>query len=173
MAGAAAKRKINGNTSDDDKCKRSKHLKTDNTATPRRSARVVPAKPPADLMTIPTGRSGRPGVCKAKPTFHRFMDLPQELRNMVYDELWQQTLNMMISLGNSQWVKLNYGPYVRRELGGRTRLAAMKLSDWQKEAEATKKAQEKAWRKLRAPRWLRANKTILAEGLKQLFIKAS
>jgi hypothetical protein len=42
-----------------------------------------------------------------------------------------------------------------------------------KEAEATKKAQEKAWRKLRLPRWLRANKTILAECLKQLFTKAS
>jgi hypothetical protein len=86
-------------------------------------------KPPADLMTIPTGRPGRPKVRKAKPTFHRFMDLPQELRDVVYDELWQQNPNMMISLGNSQWVELNYGPYVRRELGGRTRMAAMKLSD--------------------------------------------
>jgi hypothetical protein len=82
MARGAAKRY---NTSDDDEYRSYKHIRADSTATPRRSGRVVPAKSPADAVAIFTGPRKR----KPKPTFHRFMDLPQELRDMVYDELWR------------------------------------------------------------------------------------
>ena len=81
MARAAAKRKTPGNTSHNDEYKGPKHIKTDALAlaAPRRSGRVVPVKSPVDA----TGLSKR----KPKPTFHRFRDLPQELKDMVYVKL--------------------------------------------------------------------------------------
>jgi hypothetical protein len=82
---------------------------------------------------------------------------------------------MMIPVGNSQWVEVTYGEYFRRALGwgGGCKTTALRHDQAQRRAEARKKAEEKARRKLRLPRWLRANKTMLDEGLKQLFAKAT
>jgi hypothetical protein len=83
MARATAKRKATGNTYEDDDYKGSKYIKTDDTTAPRRSARVVSAKAPADVITTPRPRQT---IRKHKAPF-RFMGLPQELRDMVYEEL--------------------------------------------------------------------------------------
>tara|TARA_R110002003_G_scaffold13_27_gene1032 strand:+ start:387 stop:1265 length:879 start_codon:yes stop_codon:yes gene_type:complete len=102
------------------------------------------------MSSTPVRRSERP-----IPTHvFRLMDLPQELKDIVYHELWQKTPTIIIALASLQ--KL-----AKYNLGAKHYEARLQYGD----------SVAKTTRGL--PRWLLISKTVLEEGLRQLHIHLS
>jgi len=71
---------------------------------PKRTKKTLVA-PPSHIER-PVRRSAR-----VRKQIFRFMDLPQELKDMIYHELWQFSASMLIPQNTFEWIQVRYGEF--------------------------------------------------------------